>query len=88
MKKPFAIIIKWSYWYKDGRGIAIAPFIFVKDTDDRELVNHELIHIRQQYNHYIIWFYIRYFYQLFTKGYENIDYEIEAFEKQGTVKFD
>jgi len=88
MKKPFAIIVQWPYWYGQNEGLALAPFVFVKDKEDQVVVNHELIHIRQQYDHWIIWFHIRYLYQLYTKGYMNIDYEIEAYEKQNTIEFD
>lgn len=80
MNKPFAIIIQWPYWFGNFVGLAIWPFIFVKDKDDEKVLAHEYVHISQQLNHWLIWFYIRYFYQLFTKGYNNIDYEIEARE--------
>lgn len=78
--KPFAIIIQWPFWYKDMWGFSFAPFVFVKDKTNEKMVNHELIHIRQQYKHFIVWFWVRYIYQLVTKGYDKIDYEIEAYK--------
>lgn len=88
MKKPFAIIIQWPCWYKNFFGFAFAPFVFVKDKDSKQQVSHELIHIKQQYDHFIVWFWLRYFYQLLTKGYKNIDYEVEAYKNQTSVKWD
>lgn len=73
------IIIKWPFWYKDWWGFTFAPFIFLKDPNNKAHLTHELTHLKQQYKHFIIWFWVRYLYQLFTKGYENIDYEIEAY---------
>lgn len=77
---PFTVIIQFPYWPKDWWGFTFAPFIFVKDISDINMVKHELIHVKQQYKHFIIWFWIRYIYQLITKGYKNIDYEIEAYK--------
>ena len=76
------IIIQWPYWYGDMWGFTFAPFIFVKDKKNAVMVKHESIHLEQQYKHFIIWFWIRYIYQLITKGYKNIDYEIEAYRDQ------
>lgn len=80
--KPFVIIIQWTYWYKTFNGFAFCPFVFVKDKENKRVVSHELIHIRQQYNHFLIWFYMRYIIQLLVKGYHNIDYEIEAYKNE------
>lgn len=82
MKTPFAIIIQWSFWLGEWWGFSFAPFVFVKDKNNPVMVKHEMTHIKQQYKHFIIWFWVRYLYQLFTVGYKNIDYEIEAYEEQ------
>ncbi|HGX92537.1 MAG TPA: hypothetical protein ENK35_04395 [Candidatus Tenderia sp.] len=78
---PFHIVILWPWWRERYWGLAIAPFIFLREDDPR-YYRHELTHIRQQYRHFIIWFYIRYLWQLMTRGYWNIDYEVEAREAE------
>lgn len=86
MKKPFAFIIQWPFWVGDFWGFSFAPFVFVKDKNNEMFVRHELIHIRQQYNHFIVWFWLRYLYQLLIVGYKNIDYEIEAYREQNNKR--
>ena len=69
-------------------GIAIFPFIFIKEdpnrTAERErtLIEHEKIHIRQQLRGLLIGFYIKYFYYNWKYGYKNNPYELEAYAHQ------
>lgn len=83
------------------QGMAIFPFIFLKTKDlklDKQIINHEMIHIRQQLELLIIPFYFLYFlnylinyiyYRDHHRAYRNIVFEREAFEndlKPGYLK--
>lgn len=72
-------------------GMAIFPFVFIKFKqlrEDEQLINHELIHLRQQIEMLIVPFYIIYFfnylanllyYRNHKKAYLNIVFEREAY---------
>ncbi|QNM85707.1 hypothetical protein H9W90_00865 [Polaribacter pectinis] len=76
---------------KGFTGITLFPFIFLKETDfkdDKILVNHEKIHLKQQLELLIIFFYIFYLFEWFIKlikykniyiAYKNISFEREAY---------
>ena len=78
-------------------GITLFPFIFLKREELRKneiLINHEKIHLKQQLELLVIFFYLFYFfewsfklikYRNFHKAYRNISFEREAFqnEKEG-----
>lgn len=90
------IIIVSSFWTSffslgKARGVTIFPFIFLAFRNDRNnkiLINHERIHIRQSiellvipfYIWYLIEFYMRYL-QLkdWNKAYRAISFEKEAY---------
>ena len=72
-------------------GIALYPFIFLIPAYDNPIIrNHEEIHIRQQAEELIFFFYLRYLY-FWIKGrlkgmswndaYLAIPYEVEAYSK-------
>jgi hypothetical protein len=73
------------------QGMAIFPFIFLKTKQlklDKQIINHELIHIRQQLELLIVPFYFLYFlnylinyiyYHDHFLAYRNIVFEREAF---------
>jgi len=71
------------------RGLAFWPFIFIaSDTIiDDELINHERIHLRQQIEMLIIPFYIWYLIELYSKGYRNISFEIEAYDNEHDLNY-
>ena len=81
------------------RAMTIYPFIFLKEErlrDDKKLINHETIHIKQQLETLIIPFYIWYLleylfrvfqYGEFTKAYRNISFEKEAYRNQYDLKY-
>lgn len=91
---------KWFCSLFKIRGIALYPFIIVKEMDD-VLINHERIHIRQQLELYIIPFYFLYFKYYYInrrkyKGYyelkhwwsyRNIPFEKEAFTNQNNLDY-
>lgn len=40
-----------------NKGLAIKPFIFIRDKSDRCLISHELVHLKQQkYWFNVVWF--------------------------------
>jgi len=81
------------------RGITLYPFIFIKNTEDKEnkvLINHEKIHLRQQLELLIIFFYIayvaEYYYHFFTlkdayRAYRSISFEKEAYTMEHDLNY-
>ncbi|SDE30361.1 hypothetical protein [Riemerella columbipharyngis] len=86
------ILIK-TKWLKNTKvqGIALYPFIILRRYEDKTnfvLINHEKIHLRQQLELLIIFFYIWYIleflirwtkYQNYDKAYRKISFEQEAY---------
>jgi len=82
-----------------ARAITIFPFIFVSDIkskDDKVLINHEMIHIRQQIEMLIIPFYIWYFLEFIFRwiqfgtrydAYINISFEKEAYANEINLNY-
>jgi len=74
------------------RAIAFYPFIVLRAEEDRqvpELINHERIHLRQQAEMLIIFFYLWYFIEYLTRlavtkqkhqAYKSICFEKEAYD--------
>ena len=79
---------------KGYRGLAVFPFVFVKQALDKKnevFVNHERIHLRQQLELLVIPFFVWYFleflvrfiqYGNFDLAYRNISFEREAYAKE------
>lgn len=77
---------------KNISGITIFPFIFVDDKRNKELVNHERIHIRQQIEMLIIPFYLWYLAEWLIRGanddaYRNISFEREAYKNSTDLEY-
>ena len=84
---------------KGYRAITLYPFIFVRnDSDkyDKELINHERIHLRQQKELLVLPFCIWYFldflfkylrYRNWDKAYRNIIFEREAYANQSNLDY-
>lgn len=80
-------------------GIALFPFILVGKPEDKEnkvLINHEKIHLRQQLEMLIIFFYIFYvieYYYWFFKlknsylAYKRISFEREAYAMETDLNY-
>lgn len=80
-------------------GITLYPFIFIKnpeDKKDRVLINHEKIHLRQQLELLIIFFYIAYVLEYYYhyirlknghKAYRAISFEKEAYAKEHDLQY-
>lgn len=79
--------------------ITIFPFIILKDSkfrNDRTLLNHEKIHLRQQIElllfFFYLWYVLEYFYWLYKfknreKAYRNISFEQEAYAEEGNFNY-
>ena len=79
--------------------MALFPFLLLKDKKSRlneQLMNHELIHFRQQIELLIIPFYILYLlnylinlirYHKHTEAYRNILFEREAYENDSNLSY-
>ena len=84
---------------KGYRAITLYPFIFVRnasDKYDKVLINHERIHLRQQRELLVLFFYIWYFldflfklirYRNWDKAYRNIIFEREAYANQSNLDY-
>jgi len=82
-----------------ARAITIFPFILLSDKqskEDKVLVNHEMIHIRQQLELLIIPFYLWYFIEFFVryiktgdryKAYISISFEKEAYSNEDNLEY-
>lgn len=84
---------------KGYRGMTIFPFVIIKnffDKDNKVLVNHEKIHIRQQIELLILPFFLIYFleylfrliqFQDRNKAYRNISFEREAYANERNLDY-
>lgn len=80
-------------------GITLYPFIFLKRKDlkhDSELINHEKIHLRQQRELLIVFFYLFYFTEWIIKlfiyrnpglAYKNLSFEREAYLNESNLYY-
>lgn len=95
------LIVKIKFLQKTSlEGITLFPFIFLRPNvmqdDSRELINHERIHLSQQRELLVVFFYLWYFieflyYYLLTfqlkKAYRNICFEREAYANQSNLNY-
>ena len=87
-RKPFALIIfVRSFWWKRTKGVRAAasgsvilcgPNLEVND------IEHELVHVEQYYREPFIHPFL-YLYQSMKFGYRNNKYEVEAYDRSGSV---
>lgn len=80
-------------------GITLYPFIFLKNKELREnevLVNHEKIHLRQQKELFVIFFYLFYVVEWMIKliqfrngylAYINLSFEREAYQNESNLNY-
>ena len=78
---------KWICRLLRINGITLFPFIIVKDKEDKVLVNHERIHLRQQRRYWIIPFYFIYLLDYVRFGYWGIRFEKEAYENEKNLNY-
>jgi len=84
---------------KGYAGVTIYPFVFLKyasSKDDKVLINHERIHLKQQLELLIIPFYILYIieflvrliqYRSWYSAYRNISFEREAYANESNLEY-
>jgi len=93
------LVYIFSGFQKWVGGIVIFPFIFlkVKHRDNKTIINHEKIHIRQQAECLLVFFWIVYFSQYgwlklikrmdHKTAYRNISFEKEAYSNQKNFSY-
>ncbi len=84
---------------KGYEGITLYPFIFLKNKELKEneiLVNHEKIHLRQQRELFVIFFYLFYAFEWMIKlvkyrnaylAYLNLSFEREAYQNESNLNY-
>ena len=84
---------------KGYRGMTLYPFVIIRNFLDKEnkvLLNHEKIHIRQQLELFILPFFLLYFleyllrliqFQDRNKAYRNISFEREAYDNERNLDY-
>jgi hypothetical protein len=89
----FVIVTKYLI-PKGYRGLTLFPFVFVKyvfDSENKVLINHEKIHIRQQLEllvlPFFVWYFVEYAVRLLqyknaNLAYRNISFEREAYANE------
>lgn len=85
------ILVFRHFFYRNYVGLTLWPFIFLRHRSlkaDAVLINHERIHLRQQAELLLVFFYLWYalewlvrsvLYRDFYKAYKNISFEREAY---------
>jgi hypothetical protein len=94
----FVIVAKYLI-PKGYRGLTLFPFVFVKyrfDFDNKVLINHEKIHIRQQLEllvlPFFVWYFVEYAVRLLqyknaNLAYRNISFEREAYANELDLEY-
>lgn len=84
---------------KGFAGLTLYPFIFLKRKDlkgNPVLINHEKIHLKQQLELLIVFFYLFYFIEWLvrlaihrntSKAYQNISFEREAYKNEHNLEY-
>lgn len=80
-------------------GITLFPFIFIRKSEDKDnkiLINHEKIHLRQQLELGIVFFYLWYVFEYYYwllkfrnpyQAYRRISFEREAYENDDDLNY-
>jgi hypothetical protein len=94
------IVLVFKYLIPKGfRGFTFYPFVFLSDKKDKEhkaLLNHEKIHIKQQLELLVVFFFIWYGIEFLIRlvqyknrreAYYNISFEREAYTKEKDLDY-
>ena len=94
------IVIVFKYLIPAGfRGLTLFPFVILSDKKDklhRTLLNHEKIHIKQQLELLVVFFFLWYFIEFIIrliqfkdrrKAYLNISFEREAYANEKDLDY-
>lgn len=79
-------MIKTKILPKNVIAITLWPFIFARRTNE-ETLNHEKIHLRQQIELLVVFFYVIYFFEWLFKGYRKISFEKEAYKNESDLNY-
>jgi len=94
----FVIVVKYLI-PKGYRGLTVFPFVFIKhrfDSENKVLVNHEKIHLRQQLEllvlPFFLWYFVEYAVRLLqykntNLAYRNISFEREAYANEQDLNY-
>ena len=94
----FVIVAKYLI-PKGYCGLTVFPFVFIKyafDSENKVLLNHEKIHIRQQLEllvlPFFLWYFIEYAVRLLqykntSLAYRNISFEREAYANEADLNY-
>jgi len=93
------LVVSRFFLRKNFSGITLWPFVIVKHTelkDDLVFLNHERIHLRQQAELLVVFFYIWYGVEFLFRivqyknkheAYRNISFEREAYENEKDLQY-
>ena len=93
------IIVIRHLFYRNYVGLCLWPFIILRNDSlkaDRVLINHERIHLRQQEELMVVFFYLFYvlewiarsiYYLDCYRGYKNISFEREAYLHENDFQY-
>ena len=93
------ILVFKHLFYRNYVGLSLWPFIILKThtlKKDKELINHEKIHLRQQQELLILPFYVLYILEWLVrsvlyldtyKAYQNLSFEREAYRNEGILDY-
>lgn len=93
------ILVFKHFFYKNYVGLSLWPFIFLKnDTlkEDIVLINHEKIHLKQQQELLVVFFYFLYISEWLIRtaiyfdsyrAYQNISFEREAYSNEKNLDY-
>ena len=93
------ILVFRHLFYRSYVGLGLWPFIILRNGDlkaDKALINHERIHLRQQAELFLVFFYLFYLLEWIFKSlyyldcycaYRNISFEREAYINEGNLEY-
>ena len=93
------ILVIRHFFYRSYVGLGLWPFIILRNKElkqDKALMNHERIHLRQQAELFLVFFYLLYvcewllkslYYLDFYKAYRNISFEREAYLEEKNLEY-
>jgi hypothetical protein len=93
------IIVIRHFFYRSYVGLGLWPFIILRNQalrQDKALINHERIHLRQQAELFLVFFYLLYllewvlkslYYLDFYRAYRNISFEREAYLHENNLHY-
>ncbi len=95
------MVVVWSRLLKNTKinGIALFPLVILRSAQDKQdpvLINHEKIHLRQQLELLVVFFYIWYVVEYYiwyfklrnaAQAYRRISFEREAFANESELQY-